>query len=210
MRGNKKHGHIHRKNGKKISSKTYMVWATMKQRCFNPNNKKYKNYGARGITVCERWLDFNNFLEDMGEKPEGYSIERIDVNANYDPSNCIWMPLNNQSFNKQKKPHGYRGTKTYSTWQNIKARCDNPNYSGYKKFGGAGIKYKESWKTFENFLEDMGECPVNHTLLRYDETLDFDEFNCFWSLITWNIKDTKSKKINKALADQSSVLQSGT
>ncbi len=79
------------------------VWGNMKTRCNNPHDKAYKNYGGRGIKVCERWLDsFPNFLEDMGERPEGYSIDRINNDGNYEPSNCRWANQTTQCNNKQR------------------------------------------------------------------------------------------------------------
>jgi hypothetical protein len=78
----------------------YDVWAMMKQRCFNRNQKAYKNYGKRGITICERWLSFNNFYQDMiGTYSKGLHINRIDNNGNYELSNCEWttQKINNRN-----------------------------------------------------------------------------------------------------------------
>jgi hypothetical protein len=69
---------------------TYKVWDHIIQRCNNPNNKKYKDYGGRGITVCEEWLDFNNFVKDMGIKPDGLEIDRVDNSRGYYKDNCRW------------------------------------------------------------------------------------------------------------------------
>lgn len=80
----------------------YPIWNGMKQRCYNPNRNSWKYYGERKIVVCQEWLnDFWKFVEDMGERPEGFSLERIDVNGNYEPSNCIWIPKQNQGKNRR-------------------------------------------------------------------------------------------------------------
>lgn len=81
------HGHF--RNYK--MSPTYAIWHGMLTRCTNPNTKQWKDYGGRGITVCERWRLFENFLADMGERPPNLQIDRINNNENYEPSNCQWV-----------------------------------------------------------------------------------------------------------------------
>lgn len=78
----------------------YAAWRNMKQRCNNPKNPMFKHYGARGIKVCERWELFDNFLEDMGRRlSDKHSIERRDVNGDYEPGNCYWATIKEQSNN---------------------------------------------------------------------------------------------------------------
>lgn len=83
-------------------SRTYNVWAGMKARCTNPNHPSYKDYGGRGITVCERWIhSFENFIQDMGEAPNGLTLDRIKNDLGYSPDNCIWSDRKAQARNRR-------------------------------------------------------------------------------------------------------------
>ena len=80
------------------------IWRAMKERCYNPNCKDFKNYGGRGIKICDRWLEsFTNFLQDMGERPEGTSIDRINNDGNYEISNCRWASRLDQNNNRRPR-----------------------------------------------------------------------------------------------------------
>ena len=95
------------------TSREYNHHKKMMHRCYHEHNKDYVNYGGRGISVCERWHSVANFIEDMGEVPRKagirMSLERLDVNGNYEPDNCIWLPLRLQAKNRRPWKHTPEG-----------------------------------------------------------------------------------------------------
>lgn len=95
---NTKHGNAVRKK----SSKEYISWEAMNSRCNSSSNSAYNRYGGRGIKVCERWQTFSNFLQDMGKCPDEYTLDRSDVNGDYDPNNCKWASNLEQANNTRK------------------------------------------------------------------------------------------------------------
>jgi len=93
-KGGRTHGYV--------GTRTYRIWASMKGRCLTPSAGGYANYGAKGVTVCERWLTFENFLADMGEAPEGMSINRIGGAMIYSPETCEWATNATQARDKKR------------------------------------------------------------------------------------------------------------
>lgn len=88
-------------------SPTYLSWKSMKARCLNPKSPDYKDYGGRGITICESWIDsFEAFLEDMGERPKNRTLDRRDTNGNYEPDNCVWSTAKEQANNRRNSKTG--------------------------------------------------------------------------------------------------------
>lgn len=85
----------------KSKTPEYIAWQSMKGRCLNEKDMVFKYYGARGIMVCERWTVFENFYADMGPRPEGHTLDRIDNEGHYEPGNCRWATWTEQSLNKR-------------------------------------------------------------------------------------------------------------
>jgi hypothetical protein len=109
-RYNKKHGFF--------GTKVYQVWAAMKNRCLCKSNKDYEKYGGRGITVDADWLSFENFYRDMGDSPDGHSLDRIDNSKGYSKNNCRWANSQTQQNNRRTTILlTYKGaTKSLSEW----------------------------------------------------------------------------------------------
>lgn len=102
----------------KPMTKEYKAWASIQERCYNPKNKRFKDYGGRGVVLCDRWRDFRNFLIDMGHAPPGFQLERTDNDGNYEKSNCKWASRVEQGNNKRNNRRiEFDGkTQTASQW----------------------------------------------------------------------------------------------
>lgn len=119
---------------------TYKTWVRMRKRCQNENSDSYKHYGGRGIEICQRWNDYENFLADLGERPKGMTLDRINTNGNYEPSNCRWASWqtqqNNRRNNRILEHNGRR--ETAANWARILGI--NPASISWRLFRGWTVK----------------------------------------------------------------------
>jgi hypothetical protein len=116
---NRKHGHAAAlREGRRQETPTYRAWSGMKARCDQPNADQYPRYGGRGIRYCEAWGDFGAFLRDMGERPKGTTLDRIDRDGNYEPGNCRWATPTQQTRNRSNtiRATGFGETLTLGEW----------------------------------------------------------------------------------------------
>jgi len=133
--------------------KLYYVHRGIVNRCTSPNHSGYKKYGSRGIKVCDRWIGvdgFTNFIEDMGERPEGKSIDRIDNDGDYEPNNCRWATNEEQARNKRiyktntSKVQGVDFCKRDNTWRvRIGKNGRRINLGGYKLYAEAVVARRQ-------------------------------------------------------------------
>lgn len=105
----------------KAKTRVYIAWLAVIKRCTNENDVNYPSYGGRGISVCERWLDFACFYEDMGDAPDGMSLDRIDNSGGYSKENCRWTTDSIQGYNQRKNSRNTSG-KTGVQWSKRKSR----------------------------------------------------------------------------------------
>lgn len=131
----RRHGH----GGNKQSS-TYRSWHHAVQRCANTRLPRYADYGGRGISMCDRWTKFENFLADMGERPAGMSLDRIDNDGNYEPGNCRWATPREQAANQREKKNRVRVEgKTIHEWATVLGISYGTAHARYRKHGRIDI-----------------------------------------------------------------------
>lgn len=158
----------HRKHKGRTEYKSeYSSWKAMRNRVNNPNYHAYHRYGGRGIEVCERWNDFNNFVSDMGKKPfKNSQIDRIDNNGNYEPSNCKWSSPKENSNNRKKKLNstGYTGVQ----------KINNNSFLCYI-YINRKQKYIGTFKTLQEAVENRSKYIINYNN-KYDTSLKYENF----------------------------------
>ncbi len=158
-------------------SPTYLSWAGMKQRCYDKNSKNYKRYGELGITVCERWLEsFENFLEDMGERPEGMSLNRVNGAKMYSKENCKWDTYSVQAFDQKPKSNrvtpqcGVRPTKNGRFTASITCKNKTTHLGTFDSFEEAVEVRRQAEMKYFGFIKGS-----NHRHLKRDVD---DEIGC--------------------------------
>lgn len=173
----------------------YRTWSAIMDRCYNKNSPRYASNGAKGIEVYKPWHDINNFIADVGLRPSSsHFFSRIDVDGWFTPDNCHWSTSIPRSNNIQivHEKSGQSGSAEYSTWKNMRARCNRKTANGYEYYGGRGIKVCDRWQqSFKNFYDDMGKKPSpKHSLDRIDVNGNYTPKNCRWA-------DSQTQGMNK-------------
>ena len=137
---------------------TYRVWEGMLYRCTNENSSRYADYGGRGIKVCDRWAEsFDNFVDDVGIRPAGLTLERLDVNGNYEPANVKWATYLEQANNRRiKKYAGLHFFKRRNMWQVSISVFGKNVHLGYAKKKEDALKLRKAGQAVKDAMIKFG------------------------------------------------------
>lgn len=134
----------------RTKTKEYRSWSSMKKRCYTPSTFKFEEYGGRGIKVCDRWKhSFENFLEDMGECPENFTLDRKSVDGNYYPDNCRWADLSTQAYNQRKSKRNTTGKVGVTYMEKDKLWIARISFKNERIYLGSFHTYEDAVKARE-------------------------------------------------------------
>lgn len=155
---------------------TRKTWQGMINRCYTVTNKDYPNVGGKGIVVCERWKTYENFLDDMGEKPEDSQFARYLNTGNFEPNNCYWQRIVNT-----------RANPVYAAWKGAKRRCSSMRSNSkdtIREYVDRGVRMHPDWvDNFPAFYKEVGDKPSpQHQLDRVDNDRGYAPGNLRWVL----------------------------
>lgn len=187
----------HSKKHGNTNSKLYYLYQGMIQKCVNPKNHSYTNFGEKGINVYLEWReDFNRFKDWAKENnyKDGLLIDRKDPTDNFTPKNCFFTTkkdhsstinspiISKRGIDNPAYKHGLTGTRLHNIWDTMKQRCFNPNRKDYKDYGGRGILIYEGWLEFENFYNWAMNSGYddNLTIERKNFDGNYEPSNCTW------------------------------
>lgn len=165
-----------------MPSSRYTTWVNMKARCDNPNRPDYKNYGGRGIIYDPRWALYKNFAEDMGAKPAGLTLERVDNNGNYCKANCIWTTRAEQSRNRRQRTLGIRTSFNPTQCVGV-SRRKRGNFLAYVNVGGKRLELGSSKDLTKaiNFRKEFNRFWNEQLKTNGGVALDFHSTSHNWS-----------------------------